>query len=91
MLTIYDIAGNALVRRDELAPIQQATVWLDLLNPTADEERLVETSLGIDVPTRDEMREIESSSRLFSRDGAHFMTVMLATKLEAPWPITTYP
>ena len=34
-------------------------VWIDLLNPTEEEERAVEAALGLEVPTRDEMAEIE--------------------------------
>ena len=90
MLTVYDISGSALAHRHDLAPLEPATVWLDLLDPTPDEEHHVEGMLGIDVPTREEMRQIEASSRLYSHDGAHFMTVMIVTKLDAPWPVTSY-
>ena len=90
MITIYDIQGAALVRREDLAPPGPGTVWIDLLNPTAAEEKELEAVLGIDIPTREEMREIESSSRLFQRDGAQFMTAMLVTKLDAPWPVTSF-
>ena len=90
MLTVYDISGNALAHRHDLPPLEPATVWLDLLNPTPEEEHHVEAALGIDIPTRDELRGIEASSRLFSRDGAHFMTAMLVTKLDSPWPVTSY-
>ena len=48
--------------------------WVDLLNPTREEEALVERTLGQDVPTREEMIEIEPSSRLYERGGALFMT-----------------
>jgi magnesium transporter len=48
--------------------------WMDLLNPTVDEERLAEKALGQNIPTREEMAEIEPSSRLYERKGALFMT-----------------
>ena len=50
-------------------------VWLDLLNPTHDEEQLAERVIGTNVPTREEMQEIEPSSRLYERDGVAFMTM----------------
>jgi magnesium transporter len=50
------------------------TIWLDLLNPTHEEEKLVEAALGQNVPTREEMAEIEPSSRLYERHGASIMT-----------------
>ncbi len=40
-------------------PIPEGAVWLDLLEPTIEEERAVEAYLGIDVPTREEMKGIE--------------------------------
>jgi magnesium transporter len=45
-------------------------VWLDLVEPTPAEEKQVESFLSIDVPTRDEMREIEASNRLYEEDGS---------------------
>jgi magnesium transporter len=48
--------------------------WIDLLNPTRDEEMLAEQALGQNIPTREEMVEIEPSSRLYVRRGALFMT-----------------
>ena len=41
-----------------------ATVWIDLLDPTEAEIRLIEDHTGIRIPTRDELSEIERSSRL---------------------------
>ena len=44
-------------------------VWIDLLNPTDDERRQVEQATKLRLPTKGEIEEIESSSRVF-RDGA---------------------
>ncbi|MGH6855001.1 MAG: magnesium transporter CorA family protein [Aestuariivirga sp.] len=52
-------------------------VWLDMVEPTLAEEALVEKALGIDIPTREELAEIEPSSRLYQEDGAVFMTANL--------------
>jgi len=49
-------------------------VWIDLLNPTPQEERAVQSALGIEIPTREEMEEIESSSRLYREDDTLFLT-----------------
>jgi magnesium transporter len=54
--------------------IPAGTTWIDLLNPTREEEKLVEAALGHNVPTREEMAEIEPSSRLYERQGAVVMT-----------------
>jgi magnesium transporter len=49
-------------------------VWIDLLNPTPAEERAVQQALSLEIPTREEMQEIESSSRLYREDEALFLT-----------------
>lgn len=57
-----------------------APVWIDLLEPTASELRAIEARFGIEVPTREEMQEIELSSRLYDEDGALFMTVTILNR-----------
>jgi len=49
-------------------------LWIDLINPTFEEEQQVERILHLDVPTREEMREIELSSRLYKENDTLFMT-----------------
>lgn len=61
-------------------------IWIDLLEPSPEEERQVEASLGIDVPTHEEMQEIEASSRLYEEDGALFMTVSVLHKATTDAP-----
>ena len=66
-------------------------IWLDLVSPTREEELAVEKALGFDLPTREEMAEIEPSSRLFQREGATFMTASLLARREdrrADSPVT---
>jgi magnesium transporter len=89
MLTIYDHQGSGLSKRDGMAPIGDATVWIDLLNPTPDEDAFVEKAMGIDIPTRAEMREIEASNRLYTESGAYFMTAFIVYNIELPVPQTT--
>jgi magnesium transporter len=57
-------------------------VWIDLIEPTAEEDALIERLLGIDIPNREDMEEIEVSSRLYSENGAVFMTVLLPANTE---------
>ncbi|MEQ1718723.1 MAG: magnesium transporter CorA, partial [Hyphomicrobium sp.] len=66
MMTIYETAGSCLARRDGAGPISASTVWIDLHNPDPAEEADIEKALGLDVPTRAEMREIEVSNRFYS-------------------------
>ena len=55
--------------------IPAGATWIDLEEPTHEEERLVEKLIGHNVPTQQELAEIEPSSRLFERDGALYMTL----------------
>jgi magnesium transporter len=80
MLQVYGTERGCLVEHGDLqalAAISANAVWLDLVEPTHDEEVAVETALGIDIPTRGELAEIEASSRLYQEDGAAFMTANL--------------
>lgn len=55
-------------------------VWIDMLCPTRDEELAAEQALGLELPTPEEMRQIEPSSRLYREGGATFMTASLLTR-----------
>jgi magnesium transporter len=68
--------------------IPKGTFWIDLLNPTRAEEKLAEKALGQNVPTREEMAEIEPSSRLYERQGATFMTASVLHGISADQPDT---
>jgi len=70
-------------------PLPEHTVWIDLVAPTVQEDRMVEQYLGIAVPTREEMQEIEVSSRLYLENGARYMTATLMCQSETATPITT--
>src|SRR5713101_2989612 len=64
-------------------------VWLDLHSPTPAENKLVERTLGIALPTREEMQEIEVTSRLYVENGARFMTATLMCHSDTDVPRTT--
>lgn len=88
MLTIYDrpITGTGLTKRDGSQPIGDRTVWIDLVNPTVEEDKALEAALGVSIPTRAEMREIEASSRLYSENGTSYMTAFIVYDIEAAMP-----
>lgn len=86
MMTLYDGAGTCLSRRNGSGEIGPATLWIDLLNPTPDEEMHVEKALALDVPTQAEMREIEASNRFYSEDGTHVMTALVVQITENDTP-----
>jgi magnesium transporter len=89
MLTIYEAVEAGLARREPASGFGPATVWVDLLNPTREEDRIVEQALGISVPTREEMAEIEVSSRLYQEGGAYCMTAIVLHQRENETPVST--
>ena len=66
---------GSLVEVGAGARIPEQATWIDLEEPTRDEEKLVEQCLGIGVPTREDMVEIEPSSRLYEKNGTLYMTM----------------
>jgi magnesium transporter len=88
MLTIYDVAGTGtgLVARADTRAVDANSVWIDLLNPTPEEDAAMEAALGISIPTRAEMREIEASNRLYVENGALFMTAFVIYAIEQAVP-----
>jgi magnesium transporter len=89
MISIYDTNGTHLAKREGCAPITEATVWIDLVEPTPEEDAHVETALGIEIPTRAEAREIETSNRLYQDKGAHYMTAFVMYQIEQLNPGTS--
>ena len=64
-------------------------VWIDAVDITREEETMLEARLGIEMPTRAEMQEIEASSRLYREGGAVYMTSTMLIKTETESPETT--
>jgi len=88
MLRIFSVGSGTLREADwpaagELGP---DVLWIDLLSPTVEEEKRVEAVLGIDIPVREKLAEIEASSRLYVQDGARFMTSTLITRADNDKP-----
>src|SRR3979490_2755923 len=91
MLSVYIPRGTSLeratVESGDAPP--DGTVWIDLVSPTVQEDKLTEQFLGIAVPTREEMQEIEVSSRLYVENGARYMTATLMCQSDTATPKTT--
>lgn len=65
------------------------TVWIDLVEPSRDEEVLIEQHLHLELPTREDMSEIEASSRLYREGHATYLTVEVITGAAAEAPKLT--
>ncbi len=95
MITAY-LPQGTLLQRIELGPadnlaeaLPEGVVWLDLMEPTPAEEKAVEALLGLEMPTREEMQEIEISSRLYREADVSYMTANVLFHAETPLPQTT--
>jgi magnesium transporter len=88
MLTTYysDDHGNLHMAAE--GDLRKA-MWIDLYEPSHEEEQRVESELQLEVPTRDEMREVESSSALYHESGSTFVTVRVVEKREGSQPSLT--
>lgn len=70
-------------------PLPDNLVFLDLLNPVKAEETEAEQWLEYQLPTREEMQEIEESARLYTEKGALYMTAWVPVGLDGPDPDTS--
>ena len=90
MIRIYTQTDNGISRTVGVAE-QEArrgeVFWIDLLTPDAEELRYAESLCAIEMPTKDEMREIEATSRLYCEDGGRFMTTTVLSRVETDDPI----
>ncbi len=89
MITLYDSGGQGLIARQGMQPVSDTTLWIDLHDPTPEEDAFVEQALGLAVPTRAETREIEASSRLYKENGTHYMTAFVVYNIDSAHPATT--
>lgn len=87
MINQYFLSGNKLATVQDTAN-HKDLIWVDMHAPDKAEELSIENLLGIDAPTREEMHEIEVSSRLYSENGALYITATLVTQVETDQPET---
>jgi len=91
MLWVYVPRGKSLDRVAVASEqdVPETSVWFDLVNPNLQEDKTVEHRVGIAVPTREEMQEIEVTSRLYVENGARYMTATLMCQSDTDAPKTT--
>ncbi len=90
MVRLITQQGQLIDWNDEKTrPFPDNLVFLDLLNPGRAEELEAEKWLEYGLPTREEMQEIEESSRLYSEKGALYMTAWIPVGLDTPEPEST--
>jgi magnesium transporter len=81
MISLFGVTDGLLTQREAPQSGVENIIWIDLDCPTKDEEDWIEAALSIDIPTREDMMEIEMSSRLYQTESAQFLTAqVLATR-----------
>ena len=83
MITAFASRGDRLERLDLAERPLGDAAWIDLDCPTEAEEDAVEAALGIDIPTREDMQEIEVSSRIYREAGVLFLTAQVVASHES--------
>jgi len=80
MLTIYRLEDGRLIQAsvDDGKPLPEDAVWVDLVAPSSEDRLLVERTYKVDLPSSEELIEIEASSRFFrDDDGLHIHSLFL--------------
>lgn len=91
MINIYKVHDNYLSREGALPDVtpHKDVVWVDLVAPTPEEDTEIEAFLGISIPTKQDMEEIELSSQFYIENGAHYMTLSAVAHMSLDNPIKT--
>ncbi len=89
MLRTYGPGCDGSIIEARAKKIPDGATWIDLEEPTHEEEQLVERCVGLNIPTEEEMAEIEPSSRLYERNGALYMTASVLFGVEDGTPAST--
>ncbi|WP_439496937.1 magnesium transporter CorA family protein [Bosea sp. (in: a-proteobacteria)] len=66
--------------------IPAGALWIDLLNPEPAEDKKVEAHLGVSIPTREEMHDLEPSEIIYTENGAHYMTARVICQSDTNVP-----
>jgi magnesium transporter len=89
MLRVWKLDGDKLSEQSGLDAIDCANdiVWIDMVSPSHEEDTAVESCVGISVPTKEDMQEIEISARLYEENGADYMTMIAVAQMHMDDPL----
>ncbi len=89
MITVYARIGGRVIEQPLACgePMPEGTVWIDLLRPDEAERRHIGAVTGCDLPTREEMKEIEASSQLYVENDAIYLTTPVIARADTPSPV----
>jgi magnesium transporter len=79
LLTFYRDADGSLKSGHTLT-LPEEIIWIDLLDPTEEEKKFVESRTGLRIPSVEALSEIESSSRLIVDRGVIYLSTPLVAQ-----------
>ena len=78
--------GSATVRRQLLEPselqIPPCAIWIDLIEPTVEEDRTVQEFVGVSVPTKANPDYTEPPEAHYSENGVHYLHALFISEPE---------
>lgn len=88
MIRVFTLLGDHLELQTigDADPLPDNALWIDLLEPTKQDDKRVEELTKVAIPTREDMKEIEESSRFYIENGAHYMTTPLLHSVDTDHP-----
>jgi magnesium transporter len=90
MLLLHDCASPAGRPADLAAGgLPRDVVWIDICNGEPGEIAFVEKVTGLHVPDLAELSEIESSSRLYTENGAYYLSMPIVSRSDGGDPMST--
>jgi magnesium transporter len=78
MLRVYRDTGSFLTSKSTNLPGE--IIWMDLVNPTAEEKGFVEARARVRIPSKEALSEIESSSRLMVENKTIYMSTPMVAR-----------
>ena len=84
MIHLYKVGGvkSALPSSGAPEPLEDDVVWIDMLDPTEADLRYIETVMGVELPTRESLKDIEPSSRFYAEGEGVYMTASLVMNVD---------
>jgi magnesium transporter len=91
MLVAYSTQGvrTELTSAAASPALERDIIWIDLLHPNDSEISLVERATSLKLPTREELSEIEASSRLRAADGVLYLSAPMVYDADSDDPHAT--
>lgn len=89
MIIAYTYTDEGEIEKFELTagdPIPKDTTWIDLLDPSMEEDKYIQKATKIDAPTREEMDKFEVMSPFYKERDSYYMTITAIQKIDRAYP-----